>query len=250
MKKTILLGAILLLTACETGVKTEDDPFYVQKGLQNHPATTGLTQRDTPGNRQSTPLVKKEEVLFERDVLALKDSALSPGEALKSVGSNNSSRDSSPGASTQSSRNSSPNTSSNASPNISQRSSQNIEHFEGGQTTNGLTVNALRVGEHKIYTRLVFDIYKEKTSANKVGRYNVDYNFSKQTLTCTLNGYRNFLAKFPLFKKNHIIDKMYLESYGNESKFQVLIKLRDDASIKVYDYENPARLIIDVTPFR
>ena len=121
--------------------------------------------------------------------------------------------------------------------------------FTGGSTTDGLNVKSIRVGYHDTYTRLVFDIEENGEKAKKVGAYNVDYNAQTGIVSVTLDGYRGFSAKFPRFSKKSVVEKIYFNEDLDDSGFKFSIKLRDSATVKAYDYKNPARLIIDVKPF-
>jgi len=121
--------------------------------------------------------------------------------------------------------------------------------FRGGSTTDGLNVKSIRVGYHNTYTRLVFDIEKDGEKATKVGAYDVDYDAQTGIASVTLNGYRAFSAKFPTFSSKSVVEKIYFNDYDDDSGFKFSIKLRDSATVKAYDYKNPARLIIDIKPF-
>jgi len=121
--------------------------------------------------------------------------------------------------------------------------------FRGGDTTDGLNVKSIRVGYHDTYTRLVFDIEQDGEKAKKVGAYNVDYNAQTGIASVTLNGYRGFSAKIPTFSSKSVVEKINLDKNIDDSNLQFSIKLRDSATVKAYDYKNPARLIIDIKPF-
>jgi len=126
--------------------------------------------------------------------------------------------------------------------------------FNGGKISDGLNVKSVRVGRHTTYTRLVFDIdqwldvNRHGKSVKKVGHYSVTYSPNKNRVIVTMDGYRGFSAKFPKFSKKDVIEKIYFNEYLDDSGFQFTIELKDSVKIKAYDYENPARLIIDVTP--
>jgi len=121
--------------------------------------------------------------------------------------------------------------------------------FRGGDTTDGLNVKSIRVGYHDTYTRLVFDIEQDGEKAKKVGAYNVDYNAQTGIASVTLNGYRGFSAKIPTFSSKSVVEKINLDKNIDDSNLQFSIKLRNSATVKAYDYKNPARLIIDIKPF-
>jgi len=126
--------------------------------------------------------------------------------------------------------------------------------FKGGKVTDGLNVKSVRVGRHETYTRLVFDIdqwldvNKHGNSVKEVGHYVVTYSPSKNRIIVTMEGYRGFSAKFPKFSRKDVIEKIYFNEYLDDSGFQFTIDLKDSVKVKAYNYKNPARLIIDVTP--
>ena len=132
-------------------------------------------------------------------------------------------------------------------------SSEDIS-FNGGKVTDGLNVKSIRVGRHETYIRLVFDIdqwldvNKHGNSVKKAGHYMVTYSPNKNRIIVTMEGYRGFSAKFPKFARKDVIEKIYFNEYLDDSGFQFTIELKDSVKIRAYDYENPARLIIDVTP--
>jgi len=113
----------------------------------------------------------------------------------------------------------------------------------------GLNVKSIRVGYHDTYTRLVFDIEKNGEKAKKVGAYNVNYDAQTGIASVSLDGYNSFSAKIPRFSKKSVVEKISFNRYLEESGFKISIKLRDTATVKAYDYKNPARLIIDIRPF-
>ena len=125
----------------------------------------------------------------------------------------------------------------------------NKTSFQGSNITDGLNVKSIRVGYHKSYTRLVFDIEKNGEKAKKVGVYNVDYDTQTGIIAVTLDDYRGFSAKFPTFSKKSVIENIYFNEDFDDSGFKFSIKLRDSATVKTYAYKNPARLIIDIKPF-
>jgi hypothetical protein len=132
--------------------------------------------------------------------------------------------------------------------------SPNDISFSGGKVLDGLNVKSIRVGRHETYIRLVFDIdqwldvNKHGNSVKKAGHYMVTYSPNKNRIIVTMEGYRGFSAKFPKFARKDVIEKIYFNEYLDDSGFQFTIELKDSVKIRAYDYENPARLIIDVTP--
>jgi hypothetical protein len=41
---------------------------------------------------------------------------------------------------------------------------------------------------------------------------------------------------------------MYFENYPDEDAYKFHIQLREDATVKVFDMENPAKLVVDIAP--
>jgi len=126
--------------------------------------------------------------------------------------------------------------------------------FEGGKIKDGLNVKSIRVGRHKTYIRLVFDIDEwldinsHGNSVKTVGHYLVTYSPSKNRIIVTMDGYKGFSAKFPKFSRRDVIEKIDFNEYLDDSGFQFTIELKDGVKVRAYDYKNPARLIIDITP--
>ena len=122
------------------------------------------------------------------------------------------------------------------------------QDFRGGVRSDGLNVKSIRVGKHDGYVRLVFDVDNHGEMVNTVGSYSVRYLAEKNIILVTIEGYRQFSAKFPRFSKQSSIEKIYFNKYLDDSGYQFSIKLRDRVKVKAYDYKTPARLIIDITP--
>jgi len=118
------------------------------------------------------------------------------------------------------------------------------ESFKSENISNGLKVKSIRVGYHDTYTRLVFDVTQNGEKAKKVGNYSVNYEQEENIIFVTLDGYSRFSAKIPNFSTKSVVEKIYFD----QSTFNFSIKLRDSATVKSYDYKNPARLIIDIRP--
>jgi len=129
----------------------------------------------------------------------------------------------------------------------------NIESFSGGKITDGLNIKSIRKGNHDDYERLVFDSYywsaygeKANRPTNKVGHYTVQYDKNRKIISVVIEGYREFSAKFPSFSSKSIIEKIYFDKYLDDSGYKFNIKLRENAKVKVFDLEKPARLVFDI----
>jgi len=217
MKKIILTFSILFMyTACETGTKYEQNTTVKKKKLDR--SILDLVE-DTPSAKE---LVKKSYI--EENQTARIKHKYDPENPLNGdtlVEDNY----------------------------IEEESPIKEESFMAENIADELNVKSIRVGYHDTYTRLVFDIEKNGAKAKKVGEYNVDYDTQTGIISVTLNGYKNSLAKIPKFSKKSIIEEIYFDKSLNDNTFEFSIKLRDSASVKSYDYKNPARLIIDIKPF-
>jgi len=245
MKNYILFSLLFLFSACETGTKYEENSTKTKEensilALIDRPssaeglvkasfidkekeAVTPRTNRhqydpDNPLNGEQIVLeesfVDSEEIVEERETIIERETAPI---------------------------------------NTPIASSEDVS-FRGGNVADGLNVKSIRVGHHATYTRLVFDVdqwfdlERHGGSVKKVGKYSVTYQPERNRVIVTLEGYRGFSAKFPQFSKTNVIEKIYLNEYLDDSGFQFTIELKESVKIKAYDYKNPARLIIDVTP--
>jgi hypothetical protein len=113
---------------------------------------------------------------------------------------------------------------------------------------NGLDVVKIREGRHEGYVRLVFDVYAHGKPAQRVGQYEAYYVPSKQDIVVTLYGYEKFSAPLPSFPHNSVIEQIYFEQYPANKGFKFHIKLREEAKVRIFDLENPARLVFDIKP--
>jgi hypothetical protein len=128
------------------------------------------------------------------------------------------------------------------------------EKFSGGTISDGLDIGTIRVSYKRNSVRLVFDSYQwNQTSeylgekVDKAGSYNFNYDPDKLLITATVNGYSGFSAKLPKFSANSIVEKIYLDEYLDDSGYKFYIKLRYDSNVKVFDLNNPGRIVIDIT---
>lgn len=111
-----------------------------------------------------------------------------------------------------------------------------------------LDVVKVREGRHEEYVRLVFDIYANGKPAPKVGRYEANYIPSKRDIVVTLHGYQKFSAPLPSFSHKSVIEQIYFDQYPANKGFKFHIKLREDAKVRIFALENPARLVFDIKP--
>jgi len=117
--------------------------------------------------------------------------------------------------------------------------------FEGGYLSDGLDLFRIRESQQDNKLRLVFD--SKGSSTNKVGSYSFIYYPDKYLITAIIGGYRKFSAKLPHFSSSSIVEKIYMDEYLDDSGYKFNIKLRDDANVKVFNLENPARIVVDIS---
>ena len=122
--------------------------------------------------------------------------------------------------------------------------SSSLQVFEGGYLSDGLDISKIRQSQHGDMLRLVFDSKGDTTG--KVGSYSFIYYPDKYLITAIIGGYRNFSATLPQFSKNSVVEKMYMDEYLDDSGYKFHIKLREDAKVKVFNLENPARIVVDI----
>lgn len=239
MKTTILLTLLLAFTACETGTKYDKNETKVN--VTDHHAIMNLIERKD----SATDLVERSYIDPIQPKRVVKEETFEP----KNIDFIDNGFDhEAPVAESTIAE-------STVVKLVEKPVVQEVQHFKGGVVTDGLNVKAVRVGRHETYTRLVFDIDKwidvdeHGGTVKTVGSYGVDYDSAKNTIEVTMNGYRGFSAKFPTFSKQSSIEKIYFNEHFDDSGFKFTIKLRGTSTIKVYDYKNPARFIVDIRPF-
>jgi len=121
-----------------------------------------------------------------------------------------------------------------------------VSSFSNSVVQNSLDVLKIREGRHEGYLRLVFDIYSNGKSAKTVGRYNAKYIRTKKDIVVILHGYQKFTAPLPSFPHDSIIEQIYFEQYPANQGFKFHIKLREDAKVRIFNLEKPARLVFDI----
>jgi len=121
-----------------------------------------------------------------------------------------------------------------------------VSSFSNGVVEKSLDVVKVREGRHEGYLRLVFDIYSNGKSAKKVGQYDAKYIRAQKDIVVTLHGYQKFSAPLPSFPHDSIIEQIYFEQYPANKGFKFHIKLREDAKVRIFNLEKPARLVFDI----
>lgn len=116
--------------------------------------------------------------------------------------------------------------------------------FEGGYLSDGLDIYKIRKSQHGDMLRLVFD--SKGATNGKVGSYSFVYYPDKYLITGRIDGYRSFSATLPSFSTTNVVEKMYMDEKLDDSGYKFHIKLREDAKVKVFNLENPARIVVDI----
>lgn len=118
--------------------------------------------------------------------------------------------------------------------------------FSSATVGDGLDVRKIREGRHDGYIRLVFDVYNATGAAEIVGRYDAKYNNAQKDITVILHGYQKISAPLPSFSHDSLIEQIYFEQYPASGGFKFHIKLRENASVKIFNLKNPARIVFDI----
>lgn len=131
--------------------------------------------------------------------------------------------------------------------------------FTGGTVTDGLDMGTIRLGLNNDTTRLVFDSYEWNTHAKtphikamNSGHYDFKYDAKNRRITAVVSGYRGFSAlnatKPRFFKTSNMVEKIYLETYLDDSGYKFTIQLQQNAQVNIFELKEPARIIVDMTP--
>jgi hypothetical protein len=227
MKNIILSFSILLMyTACETGTKYEKNATVEKKVKEDHSILDLV---------EGSPSAK---ALVTKSYIEEKESKIDSSIAHKYDPENPLNGDAFVEESTYTGEKES-----------LEKAPLEEDSFTGGDNSDDLNIKSIRVGYHDTYTRLVFDVVHNGEKAKKVGSYDVEYDAQREVASVTLKGYQRFLAKVPVFSRKSIIEEIDFDKDVENSTLQFSIKLRGSATVKAYDYKNPARLIIDIRPF-
>ena len=130
-----------------------------------------------------------------------------------------------------------------------------VQVLSGGSISDGLDLSNIRVGEHRGYTRIVFDVKywegygapKAGTSSDNVGHYKFTLN-ENHTIEVEFSGYRSNSAK-DITGQGVVqsIERLKGEAYGDDSSLFYQIILRHPAKLKVFHLYDPARIILDIS---
>ena len=93
---------------------------------------------------------------------------------------------------------------------------------------------------------------KPTAKAKTSGHYTFKYNAPTKRITAVVSGYRGFSAlnatKPRFFTTSDIVEKIYLETYLDDSGDKFSIQLKQNAHINIIELKEPARIIVDITP--
>ena len=130
--------------------------------------------------------------------------------------------------------------------------------FTGGTVSDGLDIGTIRLGLNNGTTRLVFDSYKwdmnvktPTVKAENSGHYDFKYDAQNKRITAVISGYRGFSAlnatKPRFFRTSNMVEKIYLETYLDDSGYKFTIQLKQNAQVNIFELKEPARIIVDIT---
>ena len=136
-------------------------------------------------------------------------------------------------------------------------SSSKSQIFQGGRDAQDLDLAMIRLGEDNQTERLVLDSYKQNSAtqtpsikAKRSGRYKISYTPSKQRITATLHGYRALSALgnsgIKQFPSSRYIKEVTLLKHPAPQSYTVSIILKEDATVNIFELQDPARIVIDV----
>ncbi len=131
-----------------------------------------------------------------------------------------------------------------------------LQRLSGGESTDGLNLSAIRVGEHPGFTRIVFDVTfwqgygnpRAGKPADKAGHY----TFTLQpdlSIEAELAGFRSTTAAIPSLPKGSIIrsiKRLSGEEYGDDSAVFYRITLRKQGRLKAFTLKDSARIVLDI----
>jgi hypothetical protein len=124
------------------------------------------------------------------------------------------------------------------------------QHFVGGIKSRDLDVQKIRVGRHDGFMRMVFDIAyaDEEGRADEVGSYHIDYMPSHKDIEITIDGYADFSATLPKFSSKSIVKEIYQAQNTVKGRYKLILELKEDAKIRVFNLKKPAKLVLDIKP--
>ena len=130
-----------------------------------------------------------------------------------------------------------------------------VQVLSGGSISDGLDLSNIRVGKHRGYARIVFDVKywegygapKAGTSSDNVGHYKFTLN-ENHTIEVEFSGFRSANAKDVTTQGIvHTIKRLRGEAYGDDSSVFYQIILRHPSKMKVFHLYDPARIVLDIS---
>ena len=131
-----------------------------------------------------------------------------------------------------------------------------LQVLSGGESSDGLNLSAIRVGQHPGFTRIVFDVTcwagygspKAGEPADRVGHYRFAL-LPDRSIEVELAGFRSTTAAIPkLSKRDNVtsIERLSGEAYGDDSSVFYRIRLRSSAVLRAFYLKGPARIVLDI----
>ena len=96
--------------------------------------------------------------------------------------------------------------------------------------------------------RLVFDLYSGDEKMAVPAGYEVVDEARDQKFDIVLSGYKTVETKIPDFEESAIIREIIITENTDNGSLNVEIKLKSSPSYKVFEVENPGRLVVDFVP--
>ena len=96
--------------------------------------------------------------------------------------------------------------------------------------------------------RLVFDIYDGEEKVSKPDNYKVIDEARDQKFDIRLEDYKSVETVLPDLEKSKIIEEINISEDTENNAVNIEIKLNNSPEYKVFEVENPGRLVIDLTP--
>jgi hypothetical protein len=132
-----------------------------------------------------------------------------------------------------------------------------IQVLSGGTISDGLDLSHIRIGEHRGYTRIVFEVKywegygapKAGTSSETVGHYKFTLD-QNHMIKVVFSGFRSSSAQDVSVSKSsrvRFIQILKGEAYGDDSSVFYQIGLRGPARLKAFHLCNPARIVLDIS---
>ena len=133
-----------------------------------------------------------------------------------------------------------------------------IQVLSGGTVSDGLDLSQIRIGEHRGYTRIVFEVQywkgygapKAGTSSDTVGHYKFTLD-QNHRIEAEFSGFRSSSAQEVSVSEHSRVQSIKIlkgEAYGDDSTVFYRILLRGSARLKAFSLYDPTRIVLDIYP--